>query len=89
MGITSGEVMDIMRQMLLVCIQMAGPLLLVSIAIGLIIAIFQAATQIHEQTLTFVPKVLVIALMLLLLGNWFNSVLGGFTENIFQMMANV
>lgn len=89
MGITSGEVMDIMRQMLLVCIQMAGPLLLVSIAIGLIIAIFQAATQIHEQTLTFVPKVLVIALMLLLLGNWFNSVLGNFVENIFVMMANV
>lgn len=81
--------MDIMRQMLLVCIQMAGPLLLVSIAIGLIIAIFQAATQIHEQTLTFVPKLLVIALMLLLLGNWFNAVLGTFVENIFAMMANV
>ena len=89
MGLSSGDVMDIMRQMTLVCLQMAGPLLLVSIAIGLIISIFQAATQIHEQTLTFVPKLLVIALMLLLLGNWFNSVLGGFTENIFQMMANV
>lgn len=89
MGVTSSEVMDIMRQMLLVCIQMAGPLLLVSIAIGLIIAIFQAATQIHEQTLTFVPKLLVIALMLLLLGNWFNAVLGTFVENIFAMMANV
>lgn len=89
MGVTSSEVMDIMRQMLLVCIQMAGPLLLVSIAIGLIIAIFQAATQIHEQTLTFVPKLLVIALMLLLLGNWFNAVLGTFVENIFVMMANV
>lgn len=89
MGLSSGDVMDIMRQMTLVCLQMAGPLLLVSIAIGLIISIFQAATQIHEQTLTFVPKLLVIALMLLLLGNWFNAVLGGFTENIFQMMANV
>ena len=81
--------MDVMQQMLLVCIQMAGPLLLVSIAIGLIIAIFQAATQIHEQTLTFVPKVLVIALMMLLLGNWFNSVLGNFTKDIFQLMASV
>ena len=89
MAVTSSEIMDIMRQMLLVCIQMAGPLLLASIAIGLIIAIFQAATQINEQTLTFVPKILVIALMLLLLGNWFNSLMTEFTTNIFQLMASV
>lgn len=89
MGIGSEQVMDIMRQMMLVCMQMAGPLLLVSIAIGLIISIFQAATQIHEQTLTFVPKLIIIALMLLLLGNWFNSVLGGFTKDMFKLLETV
>lgn len=84
-----GVIMDVMRQMLLVCIQMAGPLLLVSIAVGLIIAVFQAATQIHEQTLTFVPKLLVIALMLLLLGNWFSSILTTFVHHIFELMATI
>ncbi len=81
--------MDIMRQLLLVCIQLAGPLLLVSIAVGLIIAIFQAATQIHEQTLTFVPKLLVIGLLLLLLGNWMGSVLIEFVQHIFSIVERL
>ncbi len=89
MNVSPGEVMEVMRSMLIVCIQMAGPLLLVSIAIGLIISIFQAATQIHEQTLTFVPKVLVIALMLLLLGNWFNALLSDFSLYVFDMMSRI
>lgn len=89
MNVGAGEVMSVMRQMVIVCLQLAGPLLLVSIAIGLIISIFQAATQIHEQTLTFVPKVLVIALMLLLLGNWYNALMGDFTIYIFDMIASV
>ena len=49
---TQGEVMAVFQESLLVAMKLAGPLLLVSIVIGLIIAIFQAATQIHEQTLT-------------------------------------
>jgi flagellar biosynthetic protein FliQ len=81
--------MDLMRQMLLVCLQLAGPLLIASIAVGLVVAIFQAATQIHEQTLTFVPKLLVIALALLLLGGWIYSNLSGFTYRVFDMMATV
>jgi flagellar biosynthetic protein FliQ len=79
--------MDIMRQMLLVCIQVAGPVLLISVVVGLIVAIFQAATQIHEQTLTFVPKVLAIALTLLLMGGWIGTVLIEFVNRVFQLMA--
>lgn len=86
---TPGEVMDVMRQMLLVCIKVAGPVLIVSIAVGLIIAIFQAATQIHEQTLTFVPKLLVIALVLLLLGNWIYMNMREFMYYIFALMERV
>lgn len=89
MLITQGEIMSIMQQMLLVCIQLAGPLLLVSIAVGLVIAIFQAATQIHEQTLTFVPKVLTIGLMLLLLGNWMGTVLTEFFQHLFTVMERL
>ena len=73
----------------MVCLKVAGPVLVVSIVVGLVIAIFQAATQIHEQTLTFVPKLLVIALMLLLMGSWIYTQIGGFTIDIFNLMATV
>ena len=73
----------------MVCLKVAGPILVVSIVVGLVIAIFQAATQIHEQTLTFVPKLLVIALMLLLMGSWIYTQIGGFTVEIFNLMATV
>lgn len=85
----SSAVMDLMRRMLLVCLQIAGPVLLVSIIVGLIVAIFQAATQIHEQTLTFVPKLLVIALALLLLGDWISTNLVDFVTHVFEQMAQV
>ena len=78
-----------MREVMLVCLKVVGPVLLVSIVVGLVIAIFQAATQIHEQTLTFVPKLLVIALMLLLMGSWISTVLSDFTTDIFQLMTTL
>ena len=86
---TSGQVVDVMREVMMVCIKIVGPLLIVSIIVGLIIAIFQAATQIHEQTLTFVPKLLTIALMLLLLGSWISEIMSNFTIDIFHLMATV
>ena len=67
---TQGDVLAILQDSLLVALKLAAPMLVASIAIGLVIAIFQAATQIHEQTLTFVPKVLVIALLLIIMGSW-------------------
>lgn len=87
--ITEGQIVDIMRDLMMVCLKIAGPVLVVSIVVGLIIAIFQAATQIHEQTLTFVPKLLVIALLLLLMGSFINSVLSDFTVGIFDIMASI
>lgn len=86
---TEGQVLEVMREMMLVCIKIAGPPLIVSIIVGLIIAIFQAATQIQEQTMTFVPKLLVIALSILLLGSWIYSTMNDFTLRIFDLMASV
>ena len=86
---TQGEVLQIMSDTLFVAFKLAGPMLFVSIAIGLIVAIFQAATQIHEQTLTFVPKVITIGLMLLFLGSWMITTLGEFMQRIFLIMANL
>ena len=67
---TQGDVLAILQESLLVALKLSAPMLVISIAIGLVIAIFQAATQIQEQTLTFVPKVLAIALLLIILGSW-------------------
>lgn len=86
---STAEVMEVMKQAMLVAFQMAGPLLIVSIVVGLIVAIFQAATQIHEQTLTFVPKLIVIAIVLLVLGSWMLSVFTEFVNYIFSIMAEL
>ena len=67
---TQGDVVVFLRSALWMVMKMAAPLLLVSLGIGLLISVFQAATQIHEQTLTFVPKVVGIAFLLLILGPW-------------------
>lgn len=86
---TQGDVLAILQEALLLTLRLAGPILLVSIGIGLIIAIFQAATQIHEQTLTFVPKVLVLALLLLMLGSTMITMISEFVRRLFEMMASV
>ena len=81
------QVMEIMKEAMLVAFEIAGPLLIISIAVGPLVAIFQAATQIHEQTLTFVPKLIVIALVLLALGSWMSKVMNEFVVELFAIMA--
>lgn len=81
------QVMEIMKEAMLVAFEIAGPLLIISIAVGLLVGIFQAATQIHEQTLTFVPKLIVIALVLLALGSWMSKVMNEFVVELFAIMA--
>ena len=77
---------DIMRQGVWVAIQIGGPMLIVSMAVGVLVAIFQAATQIHEQTLSFIPKLVLIILFLLIGGGWMLTTLQDFTEMIFTQM---
>lgn len=82
-------VAGIMRDAIFTALKIAGPLLLVSIVIGLIISIFQATTQIQEQTLTFVPKLIGIAIIGLMLGSFMLHEIMTFTERIFQMISNI
>ena len=72
---------------LLMILRLSVPILVLSMLVGLVIAIFQAATQIHEQTLTFVPKLVVIILVLLVAGNWMMTNLTEFTQQVFELMA--
>ena len=83
------QVMDVMQAAAVVAIKVGSPMLIVSLIIGLSIAIFQAATQIHEQTLTFVPKLLVSAITLIVLGNWMTEIMSDFTYYIFDLMIRV
>lgn len=84
---TQGQVMDLMQSAILVALKLTAPMLLVSIAIGLVVAIFQAATQIHEQTLTFVPKILALAVLLLVMGSWMMTVMNDFVNELFTRIA--
>lgn len=84
---TNAEVTDLMYELFIMAVQLAGPLLVISMFVGIIIAILQAATQIHEQTLTFVPKLLVIGIILVFTGSSMLRSLQDFTVRIFQMIA--
>ena len=70
-------------------LKIAAPILLVAIVIGLIISILQATTQIQEQTLTFVPKLIGVALVGILLGSWMLHNIVAFTERIFEMIIKI
>ncbi|NLL03521.1 MAG: flagellar biosynthesis protein FliQ [Clostridiales bacterium] len=82
-------IMEVFQQALLVALKIAGPILILSMAVGLIISVFQAATQIHEQTLTFVPKLLLIAVVFLVLGSWMTETLLEFFRYVFEVIAQV
>lgn len=85
---TQDLAMGIFTEAVWLAFKLGVPLLIVGMLIGLIIAILQAATQVHEQTLTFAPKVIIVALTLLALGPWMINSLIDFTNNIFELMSN-
>lgn len=75
-----------LRSGIMVALKLSAPLLLLSMAVGVIIAVLQAATQIHEQTLTFVPKLIIVALIFLLAGSWMMETLEEYTIELFSLM---
>ncbi len=83
---TNSEVGDLMYEVFVLAIQLAGPLLIISMLVGVVIAILQAATQVHEQTLTFVPKLIVIGLLLVFTGGSMLQALQDFTTRIFTLI---
>ncbi len=83
---TNSEAIMLMQAALIVATKISAPILLISMAVGLVISIFQAATQIHEQTITFVPKLILIALILLLTGGAMLEMMQDFCMYIFELM---
>lgn len=81
------EVLDIMYQAFMLALRISLPFLLVSLIVGVVIAIFQAATQINEQTMTFVPKLLAILAMMGIMGSSILVMLQEFTTYMFSLIA--
>ncbi len=80
---------EIARQAILTCLSVAGPMLLFGLVTGVIIGILQAVTQVHEMTLTFIPKILAVALALLIFMPWILSRLTGFSSFAFEKMVTL
>lgn len=85
--LTTGEISDVMYQLFVMAVKLAGPILIISMVVGIVISIIQAATQIHEQTLTFVPKLIVIGVLLVVTGDSMLKSLQEFTQQIFLLIA--
>ena len=82
-------VMNIGRQAIEMMLILAGPLLLSALFIGLIISIFQAATQINEQTLSFIPKLVGIFLVLILAGPWMLQMMVDYMRRLFESIPQM
>lgn len=82
-------IMSVIKDAIQTGLLVAAPILVVSIIVGLIISIFQATTQIQEQTLTFVPKLIAAAVVGLIAGPWMLHTVVNFTERIFSLISNI
>ena len=78
------SVIGIAQQALIVTAMLAAPMLLASLAVGLVIGMVQAATQINEMTLSFIPKLLVLAATIWLGGGWMLKVIVGYSRSLFE-----
>lgn len=84
-----GLVIQAFNESVRMILLLSAPLMIVSLIVGLIIAIFQATTQIQEQTLTYVPKILILFLLLVFIGPWMLSQLNEYTLYIFNLIDKV
>jgi flagellar biosynthetic protein FliQ len=82
--VTPEIVMDIGRQAVEMTLLLSAPLLLAALVIGLIVSVFQAATQINEQTLAFIPKLVGMFLVLLLAGPWMLQLMVEYVRRLFE-----
>ncbi len=77
-------VIDIARQALFLVLKTAAPMLITSLVIGLVVSILQTITSIQEQTLTFVPKLIAVFVMIMLVGNWIITSIAEYTIELFS-----
>lgn len=79
-------VVDVFRDAIGVVIRLSAPMLLLSMVVGVLVAILQAVTQIHEQTISFILKLIVVVLFLIMGGGWMLTTLQEFALSLFELM---
>ncbi len=85
----TGMITDVMRDAVGVVIKLGGPMLVLSMAAGVVVAVFQAVTQIHEQTIGFILKVVIVMGVLLLGGGWMLETLQEYAREVFDLMPRI
>lgn len=86
---SQGEIVSVLKDALMTALLMAAPFLAVSVGIGILVSVVQAATQIHEQNISFVFKILAIALVLIVLSAWLIAKILEFTNRVFAGIGNL
>ncbi|GAA4748219.1 MULTISPECIES: flagellar biosynthesis protein FliQ [Modestobacter] len=86
---SDADVTEIATQTMIVAAKVSAPILLTALLVGFMISLFQAATQIQEPTLSFVPKMIAVAIALLVTGNWVLSELVSFTDQLFESLPRL
>jgi flagellar biosynthetic protein FliQ len=86
---TESYILNFAQNVLIVTLILAAPILVTSLVVGSLVSLFQAATQINEVTLTFIPKIIGVGLVLAILGSWMGQHLISFTVNIFESLATI
>jgi len=87
--VSQGDIINILTQAVTTVILCAAPMLIVAMVVGLIVSIFQATTQINEQTLAFVPKIVCVMLSLLVFGGFIFSTVSGFVMRLYQTINQI
>ena len=87
--VSQGQVINILTDAVTTVVLAAAPMLIVAMVVGLIVSIFQATTQINEQTLAFVPKIVCVLLTLLLFGGYIFSRIGGFVTRLYDSIVTI
>ena len=84
---STDAITEVLREGIWVALRLGGPMLVLSMAVGVLVAIFQAVTQIHEQTLSFILKLTVIILVCLVGGGWMMETLLDYARGLFELMT--
>jgi flagellar biosynthesis protein FliQ len=87
--VTDTVVLEIALQAIIIAAKLCAPILLVTLGVGFGISLLQSVTQIQEVTLTFVPKLMAVALVILLAGNWMLAEMVSFTSTLFEMIPRL
>jgi flagellar biosynthetic protein FliQ len=87
--VTEGVVLDITQQGIMVALMVSMPILAVALFLGLAVSVFQAVTQVQEMTLTFVPKIIGAAIVLVTMGSWMIDTIVAFTNACFEQVARI